>query len=344
MGKEIVPGKDKTDKEDMDVEEIFTDLHGNFEPETDDDAKILETIDDDEGEPLLDDEAGEGEGEETQQGDADGTANLEDDAPGPDPREIENRQLKLENIGLQAQQLDDREAFAKGKKGDAERTLESSTAAIKAAKEAGDTDAEMKAQKDYLDARDTIAKSDQALSFIEGARRGLRGELDKIGFDPKTNSFKEGPEPAARGTALPDTTKKFLAANKWFNDPRFKTSADLMRSLDNDLAAEKKLKVCSTEYYAELTTRFNRVKPGLARGLDGKLVATGARQRGTGQGQSSVSPSSGARQRPVDVKGIKLDRSDLENMRTFQMDTSDPKQRAAYLREKRADAQRATRH
>lgn len=339
MAKEQNPGKDKDDElDDGAVEEVFTDLHGNVDlDEDEDDAEILQTIDEDGGEPPEDEEE-ETEDAPTSEG---GDPVIEQtEPPGEDERDLKLRFKDVELIASRAENLDIRESHFKTAKTNAEKTLTTAAARLKAAKEAGNTDDEIAAQQEWLDARDTVRSADAAFGQIETTRNMLRGELSKLGYDPKTNSF-------ARATAATGTERQrsapaskhapaFLKANAaWLQDVKNRAHVEALAAMDKALLAEGKIDKDDLKYFEELGKRFNRYKPGLIRSLDGKLVATGSRQRGNGGG---VTPSTGVARQSTDENATKLTNADLKEIRKFGMDPNDKKVRANWLREKRSMA------
>jgi hypothetical protein len=116
-----------------------------------------------------------------------------------------------------------------------------------------------------------------------------------------------------------------------------------MRGLDQELASEGKIDKNTPAYFAELGKRFNRVYPGLYKGLDGKPIATGQRERGRGAGDGNAIPSSaggGSGTRPSgtpDPKSIRLTSDDIKQMAKFGFEDT-PTNRRSWLTEKRAMA------
>lgn len=359
--------KVQTDDND-DVEEIFTDLRGNPDPSPSD-ADVLNDLsakparkskvqadaedqadpdDDDDSDPLMMDDVDEGEdpdpSEAADEEDEEAPAEEEIEEPtGEDPRDLQLRKARLDLLEERAQRFAEQANTAKSIKEQAARTMESATARIKAAKEAGNTDDEMAAQKDYLDARENITRADSAIGMIENGRALLKADLDKIGFDFKTGQLVERTtERTAAPAKLTGNAAKFIEANKkWMNDPKFKTKSDLLFQLDRDMGNDPKWKglKAKPEYFEELGKRFNRVAPGVARGLDGKLIATGSRQRGTGAsaGTGSTGVSRDTTGRPLKEAGkVRFEESDKREMQKFGLDPGRKTHRAAWLREKQS--------
>lgn len=333
------------------VDEVFTDLHGKPDPDLggdganldDDPMAAAEAEADAEGDDEGDAEPGEGEGDEPGEGEegegAEGAEPAAINEPEDTAARDELRTAKLETIAAKAQSLDHREESATEIKARADRLRVSATAALKKAKEAGDTDAELEALNDLDDAKRAIERHPSILQSIENDRVALRGDLQKIGWNGKGFDDPEPTRTAAPKGKPSKLAPTFMAANKWISDPKHKADAGVLYALDQAITAEKKINKDTPEYFAELTKRFNRARPGLVRGLDGKLVATGTRERGT---RGSVMPGVGAR-RAVDPKTIKLDNSDITMMRQFGQDPQNKKHRENWLREKRALARSESR-
>lgn len=325
-------GKDKTSKDEQ-PEDDFTDLRSNMFEEEDRDE----------------DEDGEDEPAEIV-AEIEAPAEIEEK---DDPRDLELRQEKLRVIALEAGQLEEREFNIKAKKTEAEGVLTKIKDRLIKAKEDGDVNAEFAAQEDWAKARDVISQADRLLIDIESKRPELIQRINAIGFDSKTNSFirqTKTPSAASAGAAPSKLATAFINKNAWYNDPKFARKAALIREIDKDMADQisaKTLKLDKEkpEYFAELARRFNAVSPGLVKGLDGKMVATGTVQRGSTARGAGVRPSAGARvaseiTNPADIK---LNAEDKANMGRFGMDWSNPKHRNQYLLEKRAQAKQAPR-
>lgn len=352
----------KVQADEDDVEETFTDLRGNTDSSPADDADVLADLadgksrrkskiqadpkeDEDDSDPLLMDEGDEEgeadpEDEEEDEEEADEGEGAEVEEPevlGEDPRDRAIRQSRLDFLEERSQRLADQERSAKGAKDGAVKTMEAATKALKAAKEAGNTDAEIEAQQAYLDARDTITRADSALGLIEQNRDVVRGELAKIGFDFKTAQLADITPRVTQTAKLSPTAKKFLDANtKWIKDPKFKAKADVMFALDREMGGEAKWrdKKTSPEYFAELGRRFNRVSPGIIRGLDGKLIASGVRQRGVGASNGAMGSAGVSRQDPNRGGKVKFEETDKREMKKFGLDPGKKTHRVAWMREK----------
>lgn len=354
--------KVQTDNDQDDVEEIFTDLRGNPDPVEPDALDDLDAaprrkgkVQPDAADPEDDED---GDDPDPLQMDADGDedadpAEEEDEEPDPveepvieepqgeDPKDFALRQRTLDLLDERAQRLLEQEAIAKAAITNGEKAMVTATTRLKAAKEAGDTDAEISAMGEWSEARDSIAQAKNALGFIDRKRGEVKTDLDKIGFDAKTGRLMEraGTTPAGK---LSPNANKFLSANsKWLKDPQHKAKADLLYALDNALGGEAAWKDKKSEptYFAELGRRFNRVNPGLVRGADGKLMAGATRQRGNGSATGSMGSAGVNRDTTGNLrKGgkVKFEESDKREMRKFGLDPGRKTHRANWLREKAA--------
>jgi hypothetical protein len=344
-------GDKDDDTLDQEPEEVFTDLRGRPDPVDDDEVDTLETIDDeeiDEDETPADPEP---EPEPEPDAETEAAPVVEPDTSAAEEHDLQLRAKDLEMAGLQAQMLDQQEAFAKRAKTDAEKALTTSTARLKTAKESGNTDDEIAVEQEILNHRDTIRDADTRLAQLEQGRGLIRRRLAEIGYDPQTKELAR--RTPAKDTADPNTARKtaaqpqgkfsklgpqFLKANAWMADAKYADDALVLRALDKKLLSEGKLDMHTPAYFTELAARFNRVRPGLVKGLDGKLVATGSRERGNGSGKGAgVTPSAtGGRGTASEEGADRLDNSDLRNMKRFGLDPNSKKHRAAYLREKKS--------
>lgn len=344
--------KDKKDELDLladagDDEEEFTDLHGNVdEAEDADDEASIDGLDElDEALNLKD---GDKAGDEEEDGPEDEETDEETVDADPEPTDVrepetgpslETLNARLETISTKAQLLETHEKAAKQAKIDADAALPKLKERWKAAKEAGDADAEFNANEEMLKASNTIRDADQRLTQIETGKGLLRQQLDEIGYDPATKSFRM-PEGQVRRAVPSKLAPAFLKANPWIakaqSDPRYKPYVSVLGALDRALAAEGKLDKNKPEYFAELGRRFNATKPGLIRGLDGKLVATGSRQRGNGAGSTGGLASAGATRSTNggDAGSNKMTEADKKQMTIYGFNPKDKNHRANWLREK----------
>jgi hypothetical protein len=347
-------------------EEVFTDLRGNpdtdapdlikdmtldeeltadaqerrkVRAEHDADLEIVDEDDDDE----LDDEGADGEDDEG-----------DEEVVAPEPvvaateGEIIFDPKDAQILAGQAQNLDAREATAKSNADRAKADIEQLKADLEAAQEAGESKKVVNLIDKLADAKVAAANAAGDLQGLVRERQGLiqraQSLLSKARKDAAGNPIMEivraepKVQPARQGSQL---FPKFLKQNPWFNDQKNADKVVALRGLDAALNKEGKLDKNSPEYFDELGRRFNRVYPGLYKTLDGKLIATGRRQRNNGRGAAPVpSGGGGGGGGRVNVREIRLDNSDLAQMRKFGMDPQNKEHLRQWLSTKRADAAR----
>lgn len=354
--------------------EIFTDLNGGASPadasdamllddvsklgkekgskknDDDDEDDDLEIVDDAEGDEDGDDDAGEGD-DKDESGEGEGAEAAAEEEADPeilfDPKDV---QL----IIAESKALEGRETTVKADEARAKADAESAKEAMAKAMEDGDTKAHVAAAEKFADAKGAIQTAAAKLENITGEKTALaaranaclakapkneKGEaiVDKIVFKKSAGASPSGK------TAGSKLASKFTELNPWFNDAAKKGMREVLLGIDRALAAEKKLDKNSKEYFTELGKRFNKLHPGVFKDLDGKLVATGTRQRGAGQ-QIPGSGGGGGGQKDQQAKGkIRLTSDDVKQMRIFNVDPDDPKVRRAWLNEKIASATRDAR-
>lgn len=358
-------GPKKGDDDDF---EVFTDLQGNPDKDDQSAADQLDAlafgaddeISDDDLEVSQDDGQGgkaaaEDDGQDDGQGDDDqggaddgqgddGEAELEAD-PGVDPKDIEI-------ITLRSEMLEGRENTAKGAKDRAEQDLKDAEDAMLAAKEAGDSKADVEASKKFAKATVALQTAENNLVEIGTAKRQLAGLAQALiaklpkdaegkpvmpqhGARPAPRREATGRAPTQQGSKLAPT---FFAKNKWFNDPKFKAQRATLLGLDSALKAEGKLDMNSPAWFDELGKRFNKVYPGVYKNLDGKPVATGERRRGVGTQAPGEGGGGGQPARQQQGGKVMLTNNDLSLMRKFGMDPENKDHRKNWLIEKRAAA------
>lgn len=194
------------------------------------------------------------------------------------------------------------------------RDIVAKTALLKAAKEAGNTDDELKLQGELEDLR--------------AKKRDVDAAKDRLEKAPAT---EEKP-------AVNPLTEQWMGRNRWFNDKAFERQRRLTMTLDRELAEEVKSgtfrhQANTAEYFAELDKRIHAEMPQLRARI---RQAYG----GPTKTQARVAPVS--RAAPARTAGngkVFLTKDDLENARNFGVDTSDKKQLAEYARNKRAREQ-----
>lgn len=355
--------KDGKDDED-DIVEEFTDLRDGRDtvevPDSSEDALDALSMDDDETGDDPDADADPAEGD-TPDADAEADAAAQAETAAAEAakakeddfraRNFERKKLTLSAFAAQAETLEVKEAQAKTAKATAERILAAAPARIKAAKEAGDTDAELAAQGEVLDARDHLKAADAVLDSVASSRPALLANIKRLGWNGK--SFDDTDEDKAEiakvtggkatgdakaGAAKPSkNSAAFVKANAWFVDPKHAKDAALLRKMDVSLRAEGNIDVDDPKYFTTLVRRFNEVKPGLARDLSGKQVASGERERGRGRGTPMASGGLRSGDDGAEKGGeAKLTNADIKAMRQFGFDPQNKKHRANWLTEKKA--------
>ncbi len=354
-----------------DADEIFTDLHGNPDPVDDKDLSVLDEDDlgqvpesgkkkaevdpdllvDDEDEDedaaaaaaaaAAADEDDEGEDEED-----------EEEAPADVGQASDFDPKDVQIVLLETRNLEGRENTEKANKDRATADIAAAEAAMLKAKEDGDSKADVAATKAFAAATVALDKAEAELRGIEDEKRALasraRELLNKAPKNEKGEAILDGSHRAAptrtEAPAKPKGSKlvpKFVEKNAWFSDPKYAAQAATLRGIDAGLAAEKKLNKNDPAYWEEMGRRFNKVYPGLYKGLDGKVVATGQRQRGSG----TPVPGSGGGGGNANTGGsggkVKLTREDLTQMPKFGMDPNNMEHRKIWLTEKRAQERAA---
>lgn len=361
---------DRVTKRDDEPDEIFTDLRDNSSHvEVPDDAQealdelseALGVKDDDDDDVVTGDKDGDDKDDEDKddKAAADEAARLEAEEAAKG-REIAARKTlvdlkthELKLIAAQAETLDVKEVNAKTLKASAERILASYTERMTAFKEAGDTKGEIALQAEGLDARETLKSADATLALIQRDRPVLLNRLKATGWNgtgfEDTEADKAEIAKASGTTTTTQTATKpskhsadFVKANAWMRDPKHAKDRDLLLKMDVALRSEGIHDVDDPKYFTTLVKRFNDVKPGLARDLNGKQVATGSRERNRGRGGAMPSGGLGTiADEDSDSRGkVSLTSLDLRTMRSFGMDPNSKKDRTAFLTEKRADARR----
>jgi hypothetical protein len=342
-------GKDRSDE----LQEVFTDLNGNVD---DGDNQAAENFTSDpvqtrpvrradaiKDEELEVDDENEGpeppeEDEEQPIGDEPNQQPAEEDADTVDPRDYQLLQREAENVEL-------RKNTALEAKQRNEAALVNARARHTKAIEDGDSAAVTQATEDMQAARNGLDNANHALVVITGQANELIARakpiLEKIGKGvpvAERGTIKQQAQPEAGSRLAPS----WLKVNPWFNDPKHAADVAILRGIDQAMAIERKLDKNKPEWFQEMAARFNRIRPGLARGLDGKPIATGQRTAGR-TGRNSVMPNNTVNRSVSEKnpKNIKLDAADLEQMRTFKMDPSNMDHRRAWLSEKRAAARSA---
>lgn len=339
-----------------DVDEVFTDLAGVVDTKSPDrDAADLQDLDSEltlsaaqrSAQELADadlevvDEAAEVEEtaeleEVVEEEDDAGEGAAEEGEILFDPRDVQVITASFEAITAREQNATATQTRAKS-------DIEAANAALEAALEAGDTKANVKATNALADAKVALQMSTGDLASIAQEKQQLAGRAQKvIDAAPKDAAGRpiidkvvraQGKVSEARQSTASKLAPQFLKHNPWFTDPKHATTRAILHSLDADLAKEKKLDKNSAEYFTELGRRFNKVKPGLFKTPDGKMIATGTRQRAGGP--LVPSGGGGGGNPPPTGSDVRLTNEDLGLMRTFGMDPDNKNQRRQWLATKR---------
>lgn len=159
---------------------------------------------------------------------------------------------------------------------------------------------------------------------IEGAKVSLASQAEEFERQVKA-------APVVTTPTVSPATQSWLGQNKWFGRKGFFAETVAVRQLDSQLAAERGDKG-SSEYFKELNRRIQAEIPDLG----GKVRRA---FKPVNQVRSAVAPVSRGSSASSDSLGkrrVTLDKADLQNMRDFKIDTSDPKAVALYAREKLA--------
>lgn len=351
-------------RRDQDLE-IFTDLNGTPEKtvgadvelltddklrkadEDEDDDEDLEIADETDGADGDDTEVGEEEEAEEEAESADAAG---DETAQADP-EILFNPADVQVIIAESNNLELRENAEKAALERAKTDAADAKAAMEKAMEDGDSKAHGNAAEKFADAKGAYQTASARLENITSEKNALKGRaqaviakapkndkgeaiVDKIVFVKPAGGTKT-PAKSAGSKLMGD----FLKQNPWFNDPAKKSLREKLLGIDRALAADGKLDKNSKEYFAELGKQFNKLHPGVYKNLDGKLVATGQRQRGAGPGvpgSGGGGGGGGGSQQPA-VK-IRLTSEDVAQMRIFNLDPDDKKVRRSWLNEKIATA------
>lgn len=202
--------------------------------------------------------------------------------------------------------------------------IASKTVELKAAKEAADTDKELTLQGELDDLR---AKRREAA----GGKEALEA------------AAKEPAKPAAQAPL----TQRWLARNKFMADPEFVAEKNYAYAIDNQLGTEFKAGKFAfgpdtPQYFAELDRRIHKSMPTLrarVQRTSGGQQPRPAQSRPAPQQRVAAVSRTGATVRTA-ANGVRngkvqLTREDLENARTFGIDTNDKKQLAELARNKR---------
>ena len=197
------------------------------------------------------------------------------------------------------------------------------TEKITVAKEGGKTEDEVKLQQQLNDAQANLREAETN-----------HGRLEEIKKNPPKSV------PAAENPYSRD----WLGGNNWFNDPEFSGDAAKAREIDAKMMKEGKFSPRTAEYFKELDKRLHDELPRLRTKVKtAGLIATfaGAKpQPDTRRGDARPSaalpaqPRQSSAEAPKSKTKVVLTAADLENMRNFKMDPTNPKHLQRYAREK----------
>ena len=193
-----------------------------------------------------------------------------------------------------------------------ETSVAEKTVALKKAKEDGDTDAEIKLQGELEDLRANKRDVDATKERLDKAR----------------------PEDAETPKSSPDTDR-WLSRNNWYSNKQFQDEALYARTIDVGLGNEFKAgtfkhRPGTAGYFAELDRRIHNKMPMLRQQI--------RKAYGETRDPAPVVASARRSAPAVSSNRITLTRADLENMRTFGLDTKDPKALREYALQKRGVA------
>lgn len=158
---------------------------------------------------------------------------------------------------------------------------------------------------------------------IEGAKASLASQAEEFERQVKA--------PVVTTPTVTPATQSWLGQNKWFGRKGFFAETVAVRQLDQQLATERGDKG-SAEYFKELNRRIQTEIPDLG----GKVRRT---FKPANQVRSAVAPVSKGGSVRTDASGkrrVTLTNADLQTMREYKIDTSDPRAVQLFAREKLA--------
>lgn len=243
-------------------------------------------------------------------------------------------QRDVQLIRQRADSLQSKEGYVASQKENAQRLLESAKAALKTAKEDGETDAEIAANEQFFQARQLLQTAEAAEKEIANQKEALKSDAKKL-LDRRREIDSGGgqPQQPRGGSKL---FPKWQSHNKWFDDPKHSAKRIALAGIDAALTAEGKLDKDTPKYFEELGRRFNKLYPGVYRTVDGKQVATGKRQRRPGPGV----PGSAGTKNLKKKRSIRLEASDRDTMEKFGMDPQNKEHLRRFLAEKKSQLAR----
>ncbi len=193
--------------------------------------------------------------------------------------------------------------------------------ALKAAKEAGETDKEIEAQT--------------KLNDLQGKRREAEGVKSRI--ETEEERAKQAGGDQARGARKPANplTERWMGRNKWFKDEGFAVAAGTVRIIDAQMVREG-FRPDSEAYFIELDKRIHREMPQLRSRIRqagyGPKVDTG--QRGRPQGGALPVRTQTQRSATASKTRVVLNQADFRNMERFGLDPKSRADQVAYARSK----------
>lgn len=182
-----------------------------------------------------------------------------------------------------------------------ERDIKDQTAALKKAKEEGETDAEIEAQ---------------------GQLDELRAKKRQI--DHAAESIK--PPVKVEKPAVSPQTKRWMDRNKWFVTGEFAAEATYARAIDQELSKEGKFSVGTPEYFSELDRRIHGSIPTLRSKIKKTLGGGTQRPNVVGTGRAAPRPFQGGN---VSKNKITLSRDEVEFARSLGLTSKDQLQEFA---------------
>lgn len=195
-----------------------------------------------------------------------------------------------------------------------EYEIEKKTAALRKAKEGGETDDELKLENEIADLR---MKRQKAKDIEE-----------QLAQEPQPK-----PEAAAAAPQNP-LVQRWRGRNKWYGDQKFKAEADFTAMIDREIFAEKRLSPNTPEYFVELDRRIHDRMPALRVRIRKEFGAGPAGKpamRTMPVIRGNVARGDGAKR----TNKVELTRADLQNMRDFGMDPANKGHLREYAEQKR---------
>jgi hypothetical protein len=203
-----------------------------------------------------------------------------------------------------------------------ESEIGSLTDKITSAKEGGKTEDEVKLQRQLNDAQANLREAQTNHGRLEEAK-------------------KNPPRPAA--AAANPYSATWLSGNTWFNDPEFSGDAGKAREIDAKMMKEGKFSPRTAEYFKELDKRLHDDLPrlrtkvrtaGLATSFTGTKTPPDTRREARNSPVLPAQPRQSNAEQPKSKTKVVLTTADMENMRNFKMDPTNPKHLQRYAREK----------